>query len=206
MAVQQQPMMEDSPVLTEKDLVRRARQGDVAAQSELAQRHRQAAFLLALQLLGNHDDALDVTQDAMLRFLTNLNRFDANRPVRPWLYQIVRNRIHDLRRRRKVRRHDSLDEPRGDDLPPLELIDDSADPEDDARRTQLRVRLWRALDELSPNQREILVLRDYQDLSYAEIASTLGIPLGTVMSRLHGARKRLRTILQEDLRALLDHH
>ena len=191
-----------APLDLEVDLVRRACAGDRAAQEDLVRRHRRSMFLLALQLLGNRDDALDVVQDAFLRFFTTLKRFDVRRPLKPWLYQIVRNRVIDLYRRRRVRRHESLDRTDGSS-PVLELRDPSVDPERATARIELRARLWRALGELSPKQREILVLRDYQDLSYAEIAAALNIPIGTVMSRLHGARKRLRTILQDDLETLL---
>ncbi|MEM1202366.1 MAG: sigma-70 family RNA polymerase sigma factor [Acidobacteriota bacterium] len=185
-------------------MILRARSGDRGAQEELARRHRQSAYFLALQLLGNPDDALDVVQDAMLRFFANLHRFDVRRPVRPWLYQIVRNRVLDLHRRRKVRKHDSLDASAADEeRPTLQLVDESVDLEKDAARSQLQRKLWQALGELSHNQREILVLRDYQDLSYSEIAETLKIPIGTVMSRLHGARKKLRQVLKEDLRCLV---
>ena len=190
-------------VADDSDLVIRARTGDASACEELARRHRKPAYFLALQLLGNSDDALDVAQDAMLRFFSNLHRFDPRRPVRPWLFRTVRNRVYDLFRRRKVRKHDSLDavDPQ-DDRPKLELVDESVDIERDAARGQLQKRLWEALQELSHNQREILVLRDYQDLAYSEIAETLSIPIGTVMSRLHGARKRLRHVLKEDIRAM----
>lgn len=182
-------------------LIVRARRGDLDAQEELARRHRRAAFLLALQLLGNYDDALDVAQDAMLRFFTTIHRFDPKRPVRPWLFRIVRNRVYDLHRRRKLRRHDSLDYV-DEEGRQFEVADLEVDLERDAARAQLRRHLWQSLGELSERQREIMVLRDYQDLSYAEIAQALGIPIGTVMSRLHAARKRLREILQEDLDAV----
>lgn len=182
----------------ESDLVRRARSGDVVAREELALRHRRSAYLLALQLLGNVDDAMDVAQDAMLRFFSNLHRFDTRRPVRPWLCQIVRNRVVDLLRHRKIRNHDSLDLCDDEGNPRFEPIDERVDLHGDAANAELRAQIWRALKKLSRDQREILVLRDYQDLSYAEIAEALAIPLGTVMSRLHGARKRLRHVLQED--------
>ncbi|MEM6454905.1 MAG: sigma-70 family RNA polymerase sigma factor [Acidobacteriota bacterium] len=186
--------------LGDGELVKLARGGDRAAADTLARAHRHAAYVLALQLLGNADDALDVAQDAMLRFFTTLHRFDARRPVRPWLYRIVRNRARDLFRRRKVRKHDSLDAPRGndDDGPSFELPDPSIDPHGDAEQAQLQRRLWRALRQLTETQREILVLRDYRDLSYAEIAEVLEIPVGTVMSRLHSARKRMRVLLHDD--------
>jgi RNA polymerase sigma-70 factor (ECF subfamily) len=187
---------------SEVELVTRARTGDPAAQTELAERHRQALFFLALQLMGNREDAMDVAQEALLRFFKTLHRFDSRRPVRPWLFQIVRNRVVDLYRRQRVRRHDSLDATDAEGHAFIELIDTTSDPERDAARSELRVRLLQALGELSPIQREILVLRDYQDLSYAEIAEALGIPIGTVMSRLHGARKRLRQKLQGELQSL----
>ena len=187
---------------SETALVIRARDGDAAAQAELAERHRQSIFFLALQLMGNREDAMDVAQEALLRFFRTLHRFDCHRPVRPWLYQIVRNRVVDVYRRRRVRRHDSLDatDPEGNAY--IELVDHTVDPERDAARSELRVRILQALAELSQIQREILVLRDYQDLTYAEIADTLNIPIGTVMSRLHGARKKLRQKLQGELQSL----
>lgn len=189
---------------SERKLVVRARRGDRCACEELARRHRDPAYFFALQLLGNPDDALDVAQDAMLRFFSHLDRFDPRRPVRPWLFRIVRNRVLDLFRRRKVRKHDSIDAAADDeDRPDLVLIDETMDPEGDAHDAQLRRRIFSALSELTHNQREILVLRDYQDLAYAEIAETLEIPIGTVMSRLHGARKRLRQVLEGDLQDLL---
>ncbi len=188
----------------DENLIDRARAGDRSAQEELAATHRHSAYLLALHLLGNQDDALDIAQDAMLRFFSSLNRFDRRRPVKPWLFQIVRNCVHDLRRRRRVRLHQSLDSKRDDDQPySLELVDATMDPERDAKKAQLRAKVWHSLSKLSPAMREILVLRDYHDLSYSEIAATLCIPLGTVMSRLHGARKQLRQVVQEDLRSLI---
>jgi RNA polymerase sigma-70 factor (ECF subfamily) len=181
----------------EADLVARARGGDRAACEELAQRFRRPAFLLALQLLGNREDAFDVAQDALLRFFTSLHRFEAGRPVKPWLLAIVRNRARDLQRRARVRRAQSLDEEPEEGYG-LQVIDERADPEADSRRSQLRRKLWQALGQMPHAQREILVLRDYQDLSYAEIAAVLSIPLGTVMSRLHRARRTLRGLLEED--------
>lgn len=190
---------------TETALVIKARQGDLAARDELVLRHRRQVYFLALQLLGNTDDALDVTQDALLRFFTHLHRFDAQRPVRPWLFRIVRNLALDLFRRRKVRQSESLDATFGDEEgenPRLDPADPNVDLDRDLLQTQLRKRLFAALSQLTPNQREIVVLRDYQDLSYQEIAEMLDIPLGTVMSRLHGARQRLRLLVEDDLRAL----
>jgi len=173
------------------ELVVQARSGVAAAREELARRYREPAYLLGLQLTGNREDALDVAQDALLRFFATLDRFQEERPVRPYLLRIVRNRVMDLWRRRRLRRAESLD---AGELP-RQIADERPGPEEATRRGELRRRVWRAVAELPPAKREILVLRDFHDLAYAEIAKVLGIPIGTVMSRLHSARKALRRIL-----------
>ena len=180
----------------EAELALRARGGERLAANELARRLGPPAYVLALQLLGDSEDARDAAQDALLRFFAHLDRLDPARPVRPWLFAIVRNASRDLGRRRSVRRSDSLDEAREERG--VEVIDGAADPEADSRRRELQRDIWRALHRLDAREREILVLRDYQDLSYAEIADVLSIPLGTVMSRLHRARRSLRELLEAE--------
>ena len=135
-------------------------------------------------MLGNRDDAMDVAQDAMLRFFTSLGSFDSERRVQPWLFMIVRNQVRDLWRRRQHR----PGEGRGDAGEALarQLVDPAANPEADLRRRELKHCVWQALGELPDAKREIIVLRDFHDLSYSDIAQVLDIPLGTVMSRLHG--------------------
>jgi len=177
-------------------LVALARSGDRAAADELANRFTKPAYLVALQLLGNPEDARDAAQNALMRFFARLDRLEPGRPIRPWLFTIVRNAARDLARRRSVRRSDSLDEAREEFG--AEVIDTTADPEADRRRHELRRDIWRALGRLTPKEREILVLRDYQDLTYAEIAAVLSVPVGTVMSRLHRARRSLRALLEAD--------
>ena len=149
--------------------------------------------MLALQLLGNREDAMDVTQEAMLRFFTSLGSFDRERRVRPWLFTIVRNQVRDAWRRRQRRPGEGLGAA-GDALT-RQLVGTTANPEADLRR-QLRQHVWRALAQLPAEKREIIVLRDFHDLSYSDIAEVLDIPLGTVMSRLHGARRVLRERLK----------
>ncbi len=178
----------------ETELIVQARSGVAEAREELARRYREPAYLLGLQLLGNREDALDVAQDALMRFFASLDRFEEGRPVRPYLLRIVRNRVADLWRRRRVRRTESLD---AGDLS-RQIADERPGPEESARRAELRRRVWQALSRLPAAKREILVLRDFHDLAYAEIAGVLEIPLGTVMSRLHGARKALREELIAD--------
>ena len=172
-----------------------AQKGDADALDELARSCRKQAYVFALQLIGHPDDALDVAQDSMVRFFRSLDRFDPSRPVRPWLLRIVRNLVRDRARRLRVRRTESL-EPADDDALRFEPRDDAPDPEAVASRREQQALVWKCLQSLKRRYREVLVLRDYQDLSYADIATTLKIPRGTVMSRLHRARR----LLQEEVR------
>jgi RNA polymerase sigma-70 factor (ECF subfamily) len=188
----------DLPV--ESHTVVLAQRGETAALDELARSCRQQAYVFALQLIGNPDDALDVAQDAMVRFFRSLGRFDSTRPVRPWLLRIVRNLVRDRARRNRIRRTESL-EPADDDALRFEPRDENPDPEALSVRRELQQLVWKCLQDLSSGYREVLVLRDYQDLSYADIASTLKIPRGTVMSRLHRARRLLHDLVRDKQRS-----
>ena len=99
-----------SPSTESTDLLARAKSGEAEAREAVAREHRRTAYLFALQLVGNPDDALDIAQETMLRFFSTLDRFQEGRAVRPWLFAIVRNCTRDFWRRQKLRRHQSLDE------------------------------------------------------------------------------------------------
>jgi len=183
--------------------VRSAQRGNVEAREQLARNYQRTAFLFALQLTGHPDDALDVAQEAMLRFFRTLGRFDADRPVRPWLLRIVRNLVRDRSRRLRVRRQEPL-QPNPEVLvadPP----DPSPSPEDRASKAELQLLLWQAVRRLPPRFREIVSLRDYLGLSYSEIAMALKIPTGTVMSRLHRSRSMLREEVRRSMRGEAHH-
>jgi RNA polymerase sigma-70 factor, ECF subfamily len=183
--------------LADAALLRRARAGDAAAREDLARSSGDAAFRFAFQLVGDRDLARDVAQDALVRLFATLGRVDPERPLAPWLLRIVRNRVIDLHRRERgrsgggswgLRAGPSLD----DADRALEPADGEPGPLERSERSELQRLMWSCLGRLDPAHREILALRDYQDLSYREIAEVLDIPLGTVMSRLHAARQKLR--------------
>ena len=140
------------------------------------------AHALATQLLGNGDDAADAVHDAFVKVFRKPDAYDEKKgPLTPWFLRVVRNQCLDLiRRRRPV--EEGIDE----------LRDATPGPEAALEMSQRDQELQIALSRLSPGQREIIVLRDYMDLSYAEIAQVLDIPHGTVMSRLHRARIALK--------------
>lgn len=179
--------------VSEQAILQQAREGDAAAFGLLVRRYERPAYFAALGILGNPDDAMDVTQDAFVRAHGRLELFDMNRPFYPWFHRLLRNLCLNRIRSKKRRRESSLDALQEQGLT-LEAKH-TRSPEEETDRALLRDRLGRAMLKLTPMHREIIVLREFEDLSYNEIAEQLGIPRGTVMSRLHGARKSLRDIL-----------
>ena len=144
------------------------------------------AHVLAIQILGNVDDAADAVHDAFARVLARPEAYDPGKgPLKPWFLRIVRNRCIDLLRRRQDTRS-----------PVEELVDSGRLPEQEAERGERDRMLQVALRELTAAQRQIVILRDYLNLPYAEIADVLDIAPGTVMSRLHRARLALKEVLE----------
>lgn len=150
-----------------------------------------AGYAYAWSLLGHREDAADAVQSALASLWRHRWRLRRGVSPRAWFFRVLRNRCLDMLRRRRVR---GQAQPLNGDLPDRR----TRGPEDEAtRRDELR-RLRDALARLEPAQREIILLRDYHGLSYAEIANVLGIPPGTVMSRLHRARMTLRGWMRDD--------
>jgi RNA polymerase sigma-70 factor, ECF subfamily len=151
--------------------------------------HLDAAYTLARHLLRNEDDAEDVVQDAYLRAIRHFGGFRGGN-VRAWLLTIVRHTCYSwLRQHKQDARSTEFDETVHGDSRTLE------DPGEEMLRGALREALDQAIDGLPVEFREVVILRDVQGLSYAEIAEVVGIPVGTVMSRLSRARQRLQRAL-----------
>ncbi|MFQ5804993.1 MAG: RNA polymerase sigma factor [Phycisphaerae bacterium] len=141
-------------------------------------------FAYAWQMLRNHDDALDAVQTALTAVWQHRRRLRAGRDPRGWFYRVLRNKCVDVLRSRRVHQPATLASE-----PPDRSGTDPARAAD--RREELK-HLRQALEKLPEQMREIVLLRDFHDLAYAEIATVLDIPPGTVMSRLHRARSALR--------------
>jgi RNA polymerase sigma-70 factor (ECF subfamily) len=183
------------------DVVRRARQGDHAAFRVLVERYQGRAHRLALRVLGDEEQARDVVQDALIRAYGSLDRFEGRSSFYTWLYRIVMNLCLDRKRReRPDRRVEWNDEVAGaaQGAPGALLPADPAGgaPDEALDRMQLRGVLARAIAALPEDARRTIELREIDGLSYKEIAAALGIPKGTVMSRLHYARRRLQQALR----------
>ncbi len=164
--------------------------GDTGGFEALMTRYRHRAYALAMGFVGNHDDAMDTVQKSFISIHRSLDRFRVGEPFFPWFYRIVRNTA--LNQKRNESRH------RGDC--PLEWVTEPSrlpSPLQAAEAEELKARLWEAVDGLSDELREVFLLYTFQGLKYREIAELLDIPLGTVMSRLHGARTAIRRRLGE---------
>jgi RNA polymerase sigma-70 factor (ECF subfamily) len=179
-------------MVSDVDLSLRARRGDIRAFEALVEMYKERAYLAALGLVGSHEDAMDLSQDAFARAYRALRSFREGAPFYPWFYAILRNACFNHLRRARTHAEVSLDAAQ-------ECGFDAADGSDGpgrlAERGEARAIVRKEMGKLEPGHREILLLRHFEDLPYREIAAVLGCPVGTVMSRLYAARRALRSRL-----------
>lgn len=168
--------------MDDRDLIACAQQGDRQAFTELVCRHQNGVVSLIYRMCGDPQQAEDAAQEAFVRVWQNLNSYKPQHAFRSWLYRIAANAALDSLRRE---RHPA-------DLDSLSLADAGPGPEGSVEEKQRTEQVRKAIAQLSPPLRIVLILREYQELSYQEIAEALDIPTGTVMSRLNTARSQLR--------------
>jgi RNA polymerase sigma-70 factor (ECF subfamily) len=182
----------------EAEWARSAASGDKAAFARLVEKHKHSVYGLCCRLVGAGEESRDAAQEAFVRAYTGIRDFDSRQPFAAWVLRIARNHCIDLLRRR---RPTLALEPRGEDPEPgvaPELQDHFATTGESAVQEQEAQRdLDRAIAGLPPRYREVIALFHVQHRSYAEIAQTLGVPMGTVMTWLHRARKELKAQLSE---------
>ena len=183
-----------------------ARSGDREAFDRLCESVRELAFRLAQSLVGSRDDALDLAQEALLRTYRARESFREGEHFLPWFRRILRNTCYSwLRRHGKLRARGASAGDEDQELGDWELADpDASVPLDPLLAEERGQAFRRALARLGANDREILVLRHYRELTYKELAHVLAIPEGTVMSRLFHARRRLREQLGPEFEAELE--
>ena len=174
-------------MMEEKDLIRRAAQGDAEAFRQLVEAYQTPAYRLAARMCGP-DGAEDVTQEAFLAAWRGLPQFRGDCRFSTWLYRLVSNAAIDCLRREKKHRDTG-------DVDDLELPDGGPSPQEQAERSDTRDAVRRALDRLSPEHRQVLLLRFMQELDYGEIARALNVSEGTVKSRINRAKSKLREVL-----------
>lgn len=186
---------------TDAELVARAAKKDREAFRELVERYQQRLFAVAFEMLRRREDAEDVVQESFVKAYLSLEHFQGKGSFYTWMYRIVFNMAIDQRRRAARDRSVSLEQPTSESSEPraMELPSAEADPEEQLGRLQ-DVRLVQAgLREISDEHRAVIMLREVEGLSYDEIARSVGVSRGTVMSRLHYARRRLQQILSAQL-------
>jgi RNA polymerase sigma-70 factor (ECF subfamily) len=175
----------------DRELILRAQRGDGGAFRELVERHRRRAFAIAIGLVRDEEDALEIVQEAFFRVHRGLASFNGAASFFTWLYRIVKNLSIDLMRRPAWQRELALDEVDAG----FEVCIDDADPADMLRRREIADRIARALEALPPYHRGVILMRELEGMSYEEMAEAMGVSKGTIMSRLFHARKKLQRAL-----------
>lgn len=180
------------------ELVRRFKEGDREAFAEIVRRYQDRVYTMCTRWMGDRDVAEEVAQDVFLALFRSLGGFRGDAQLSTWIYRVVINHCKNrrsYRRRRHVDQHEPLEGDAGEDVPVREIADGGPGTDAPLHASQAGTMLHAALALLDDEQRQILLLREVQDLSYEEIADILELPRGTVKSRLHRARIELAAVL-----------
>jgi RNA polymerase sigma-70 factor (ECF subfamily) len=194
----------DEPIRVEpsdREVVAHCQRGELQAYELLVNRYRQKVYHLAYGMLRNEQDATDIAQEAFVRAWRGIKRFKSNASFYTWIYRITTNLCIDFVRKRDRRPTTPFEETIDPDTDAnvAEPPSSHPSPRDEAQRTELREQIDAALAELSPDHRAVIHLREFEGLDYAEIARVMNCSIGTVMSRLHYARKHLQKLLRDEI-------
>ncbi len=189
------------PDVSELDLVKRCQSGDTEAFDELVTRYRTRVFGMIYNMVHNEQDAWDLAQDSFVKAWKSIKRFRGRSSFYTWIYRIVMNVTIDWLRKKQVKGAGA----EFDDAVQLREIDPASKtvPKADAlpyetmERTEIRARIDNAIAQLSPEHRAVILMKEIEEMQYHEISETLGCSIGTVMSRLFYARKKLQNLLRD---------
>ncbi len=181
---------------SDEELIKRFQNDDLLSYDVLVRRYRDQLFLFAYRFLGNTEEAEDVVQETFLRLYRKRHAYRQIAKFSTWIYTIAGNLAKTELRKRKRRRLVSISD-LGFDEKEFEIEDEAMDTEQAADSSMTDKLIQQAISELSPPFREVIILRDIQELSYEEIGSILRIPLGTVKSRVNRARLKLQAKLKD---------
>lgn len=194
----------------ERRLMERAKAGDGPAFDEMTRRYSEKAYSVAYQMLASHDDARDLVQDAFLEVFRTRERFNTQYRFSTWLYRILINKCINFRKRESRRRmfsftdYGSRNGSAGQQFLISNLASSEKNPHEVLESDELKRSIMAALDTLSERHRTVVVLFDLEGLSHRQIAEILQCPEGTVMSRLHHGRLKLKRVLSKRLAGYLD--
>ena len=186
----------DYPALEDETLVKRSQRGDMRAFEELVARHRDKVFSRALSMLRNEDDAVDVSQEAWVKGWQRLKQFQGDSSFLTWMTRIVINLCLDQLRKHKRQKSESveeLEEESGGVERQMPVL--TVNPTAGLERGELRQKIDEALNKLTYEHRTVLVLHEFEELEYKEIAKRMECSIGTVMSRLFYARRRMAALM-----------
>lgn len=177
--------MKKERVRSEREILELVKKGNREAYQEIVSRYMKTAYYIALGLVHNHQDALDISQEAFIRAFRRIKSFNAERRFFPWFYQLMKNLCIDHLKRTSRMKEVPLDG--------IQILDEKKEDE------EMKRVLWKGIEELAFEQREVIILRYFRQFSYQEISEIIGKPIGTVMSSLYYAKKRLKVIVAKYL-------
>jgi RNA polymerase sigma-70 factor (ECF subfamily) len=189
------------PDVSELDLVKRCQEGDSEAFDQLVTRYRTRVFGMIYNMVHNEQDAWDLAQDSFVKAWKSISRFRGQSSFYTWIYRIVMNVTIDWIRKKQVKGtgaefDDSIQlkeiDPASKTMPRADAL-----PYERMQQGEIRAQIDKAIAQLSPEHRAVILMKEIEDMQYHEIAETLGCSIGTVMSRLFYARKKLQSLLKD---------
>jgi len=194
-------MQQDEPVqIEDAELVARCQSGDTAAFNDLITKYRSKVYAMIFNMVRNEQDAWDLSQETFLKAWRNLDRFRGQSAFYTWIYRIATNVTIDWVRRKQIQSGVEFDDAIGmADIEPGSATTPQSEPlpHEHLEQGEIQTRIQEAIDKLSPEHRMAIVLREVEGLQYEEIAEAMGCSVGTVMSRIFYARKKLQTLLRD---------
>lgn len=178
-------VMTENRTLSESEVIRQVKKGNREAYQVIVERYMQRAYYIALGFVRNSQDAMDISQDSFIKAFRKIKRFDSEKSFFPWFYKLLKNLCLDHIKRRSRVQEIPLDEAR--------ILNEEREDR------EMKEILWRGIETLSFEQKEVIILRYFQQFSYQEIAEITAKPVGTVMSSLFYAKKRLREAIKKFL-------
>ena len=200
MKYQTESILNENVTVTDEQLMIELQQGKSSAFDDLVSRYHQDAIRLAYYYLSNWEDARDLSQDAFIKVYNQAHTFDPNQSFRPWFFKILVNHtLNFIKRKKKIRFLSIFEQNFKNDSGENTLIDFIREPNNNEKEFYTQQLVWNALNRLSPQHRNVMILHEIEGLKEQEIAEVLDCSIGTVKSRLHYARKKMKKILVKEM-------
>lgn len=178
-------VMTENRTLSENEVIKQVKKGNREAYQVIVERYMQRAYYIALGFVRNSQDAMDISQESFIKAFRKIKRFDSEKSFFPWFYKLLKNLCLDhIKRRSRVQ-----------EIP----LDEARVLKEEREDREMKEILWRGIEGLPFEQKEVIILRYFQEFSYQEIAEITGKPVGTVMSSLYYAKKRLKEAIKKFL-------